>query len=390
MDFELSPEQEDLAAGARRLCAGFDLDYWRRCDGERRFPIEFWQALGIGGWLGLVAPPEAGGAGLGMADLAVVAEELAAGGGGITCTLPFGQSLIFATLPILRAGTEAQRRRYLPRLIAGELEACLGLTEPGSGSDALMLSTRAVRAAGPGSGWIVDGQKMFISGSDRAGLMLLIARTSEFGVRTTRGISVFLVDLPAAGVEVTPIDKLGLRWFHSCAVHIDRLRLPPEALLGEEGRGWEVLAEVLNPERIMVTAAIIGTAELCLKLACEHARERRAFDRPVGAFQGVAFPLAEAKARLDAARLLNLRAAVRYDRRLACAVDCSEAKLVGIAAAWDAADRSLQALGGYGYATEYHVERFWRDIRLYRLAPVSEQLTLAQVAERVLGLPRST
>lgn len=167
-------------------------------------------------------------------------------------------------------------------------------------------------------------------------------------------------------------------------------RVPDEAVLGEVGGGWRPLADVLNPERLLVTAGTVGTAELCLRLAGDHARERTVFDRLVGSYQGIAFPLAEAKARIDAARLLNLRAASRFDRGLPCASDCSEAKLVGITAGWDAADRAMQALGGYGYTTEYHVERYWRDVRLYRLAPISEQLTMAQVAERVLGLLRSS
>lgn len=388
MDFLPDDRQEMVRRGVRDLARKFDLDYWREQDAGHRFPQEFWRALAEGGWLGIVIPPEYGGSGLGVLELTVAIEEVAASGAGAASGFLFILNSVFGAVTIVKHGSEEQKRRYLPGLANGTLEFCMALTEPGAGTNTPRLTTTARR---DGDEWIVNGQKVFASGADRAGGMLLIARTAapEGAAGRTGGLSLFLVDPRSPGIEIRPIDKLGVRVSSTNFVYFDNVRVPASGLVGQEGRGWRILLDTLNPERIATTATCVGTGELVLRLAVEYARERKVFGAPIGTHQGLAFPLAEYKAQLELARLMNYKAAWAFDRGLPCGAETNMAKYVAADAAYRAADQAMQVHGGYGYTTEYHIERYWRDVRLFRIAPVSQEMTLNYIAEHVLGLPKS-
>jgi acyl-CoA dehydrogenase len=388
MDFALAEHQRVVRDGIRELARKFDLDYWREQDRPHRFPVEFWRALAEGGWLGIVIPSEYGGSGLGMVELAIAIEEVAASGAGAAAGFLFILNSVFGAVTIVKHGNEEQKRRYLPGLAAGTLEFCMALTEPGAGTNTSRITTTARR---DGDGYVVTGQKVFISGADRAGGMLLIARTSPApaGSTRTQGISLFLLDPRSPGVEIRPIDKLGIHMSSTNFVYFDNVRVPASGLVGEEGRGWRMLLDTLNPERIATTATCVGTGHLVLRLAAEYARERKVFGATIGTHQGLTFPLAECKAQLELARLMNYKAAWAFDRGLSCGDETNMAKYVAAEAAFRAADQAMQVHGGYGYTTEYHIERYWRDVRLFRTAPVSQEMTLNYIAEHVLGLPKS-
>ncbi len=388
MDFALAEHQQVVRDGIRELARKFDLDYWREQDRQHRFPVGFWRALAEGGWLGIVIPSEYGGSGLGMVELAIAIEEVAASGAGAAAGFLFILNSVFGAVTIVKHGNEEQKRRYLPGLAAGTLEFCMALTEPGAGTNTSRITTTARR---DGDGYVVTGQKVFISGADRAGGMLLIARTSPApaGSTRTQGISLFLLDPRSPGIEIRPIDKLGIHMSSTNFVYFDNARVPASGLVGEEGRGWRMLLDTLNPERIATTATCVGTGHLVLRLAAEYARERKVFGAPIGTHQGLTFPLAECKAQLELARLMNYKAAWAFDRGLSCGDETNMAKYVAAEAAFRAADQAMQVHGGYGYTTEYHIERYWRDVRLFRTAPVSQEMTLNYIAEHVLGLPKS-
>ena len=388
MDFELDEAQRAVQQGVRQVARAFDLDYWREVDARHRFPEEFWRALADGGWLGIVIPPEYGGSGLGTLELAIAIEEVAASGAGVAAGFLFILNSVFGAVTIVKHGSQEQKRRYLPGLANGTLEFCMALTEPDAGTNTPRITTTARR---DGDGWLVDGQKVFISGADRAGGMLLIARTAapEGDGSRTRGLSLFLLDPRSPGIDIRPIEKLGIHMSSTNFVHFDHVRVPASGLVGEEGRGWRVLLDTLNPERIATTATCVGTGDLVLRLAVDYARERKVFGAPIGTHQGLAFPLAQYKAQLELARLMNYRAAWAFDRGMPCGADTNMAKYVAAEAAFRAADQAMQVHGGYGYTSEYHVERYWRDLRLFRIAPVSQEMTLNYIAEHVLGLPKS-
>jgi len=388
VDFLLDDRQEMVRHGVRDLARKFDLDYWREQDARHRFPQEFWHALAEGGWLGIVIPPEYGGSGLGVLELTVAIEEVAASGAGAASGFLFILNSVFGAVTIVKHGSEEQKRRYLPGLANGTLEFCMALTEPGAGTNTPRLTTTARRDGGD---WIINGQKVFVSGADRAGGMLLIARTAapEGTGGRTRGLSLFLLDPRSSGIEIRPIDKLGVHVSSTNFAYFDNVRVPASGLVGEEGRGWRMLLDTLNPERIATTATCVGTGELVLRLAVDYARERNVFGAPIGTHQGLAFPMAKYKAQLELARLMNYKAAWAFDRGLPCGAETNMAKYVAAEAAFRAADQAMQVHGGYGYTTEYHVERYWRDVRLFRTAPVSQEMTLNYIAEHVLGLPKS-
>jgi acyl-CoA dehydrogenase len=387
MDFQPTDEQRALRQGVRDVARKFDLDYWREQDERHRFPEEFWRELAAGGWLGIVIPPEYGGSGLGTLDLAIATEEVAASGAGAAAAFVFILNSVFGAVTVVKHGSAEQKRRYLPGLASGELEFCMALTEPGAGTNTPRITTTARR---DGDDWVVRGQKVFISGVDRAGGMLLIARTAALSPsgRATDGLSLFLIDPKSRGIDVRPIDKVGVRMSTTNFVYFDDVRIPASSLLGEAGRGWRMLLDTLNPERVATTAACIGTGDLVLRLAVEYARQRTVFRAPIGTHQGLTFPLAREKAHLELARLMNHKAAWAFDRGLPCGAETNMAKYVAADAAFAAADQAMQVHGGYGYTSEYHIERYWRDVRLFRIAPVSQEMTLNYVAEHVLGLPK--
>lgn len=392
MDFNLPETAVVVRDAVRAIGARRDLAYWQDCDAEVRFPQEVWDDLATGGWLGLCVPEEYGGAGLGLLEMAVAVEELAASGGGGAATFLYVLTPGFGAATITRHGTSEQKSELLPGIATGDVEFCFAVTEPDAGSDTFAITTTARRDEGD---FLIRGQKIWISGVQRADWMIVVTRTSPVDGDTDRrrGFTLLLVDVPealAAGtMTATPIPKLGSNLVHSNTVHFDDVRVPAHRVLGEVDEGFRVLWDVLNPERILAAAGSVGHAELALRVACDYARERKVFGRPIGSNQAVAFPLAQCKAHTELARLMLHKAAWSFDRGLPCGDEANMAKLVSAQAAWQASDRAFQAHGGMGYALEYPVARLLRDARIQRVAPVSEELVLAHIAGSQLKLPRS-
>lgn len=376
----------ELREAVSRLCARFPGEYWRRLDRERAYPEEFVRALGDAGYLGLLIPEAYGGSGLPLRAASVVLETIhAAGCNAAAC---HAQMYIMGTL--LRHGSEEQKRRWLPQIASGAVRLqAFGVTEPGSGSDTPSLSTRAERR---GDRWVVHGQKIWTSRALHSDLMLLLARTTPLDrvARRTDGLSVFLVDLREAkgrGVEIRPIETMINH--HTTQVFFDGLELPADALIGEEGRGFSYILDGMNAERILIAAECLGDARWFVARACEYARERVVFGRPIGQNQGIQFDLARAHAQTEAADLMVRKAAALFDAGLPCGAEANMAKLLAADASWAAGEAAMQTLGGFAFACEYDVERKWRETRLYRIAPISTNLVLAHIAHRVLGLPKS-
>lgn len=392
MDFTFTEEQQMVARSAAEMARDFPPGYWREKDEREEFGEEFWKAISAAGFTGLIIPEEYGGVGRGMTELLIVMEELSAGGAGMGGAWYLILTEVLGAVGILRHGTEGQKKMYLPGMASGDLEFCLGLTEPDAGSNTLNIRTSAVRVE---DGWLVDGSKVFISGADRAKGMLLVARTTpkDRAAERTLGLSLFLVDLPNPAVTVNPIAKHGINYSHSCEVGINGLRLPEDALVPPVEHGWHSLLDTLNAERMSFTAAAIGVARLAMEKAIEYSRERKVFDdTPIGAHQGLQFNLAEAYAALEAAKVLNFKAAAAYDSGMeerAVGTCANMAKVVAVENAAKAVYWSMQVFGGYGYARDYDVERWWREINLIRLAPVTQQMALRYIGEHVLGMPRS-
>lgn len=387
MDFELSAEQKMIVQTAADIARDFGPEYWREKDKRHEFPEDFWKNLVEAGFTGIVVPEKYGGGGLGMFEMILAMETLVSEGCGLAGEWLLCLSSVFGGLSIAKHGSEAQKEKYLPKIAKG-MEFCLALTEPDAGTNTLNISTKAVR---DGDGYVINGQKMFISGADRAKGMLLVTRTTPIdkAPKRTLGLSLFVVDLPNAAVEIIPIEKHGINYSKTFEMYINDLKVPAESLLGEADKGWYSVLDTLNPERMSFSAAACGLGLLAIKKAVEYAKERRVFDAPIGAYQGVQFPLAEAKAKIEAARLLNYKAAVLYDKGVECGAEANMAKVVAVDAGTSAVFHAMQAFGGYGYAVEYDVERWWREVNLIRLAPVTHQMALAFIGQHVLGLPKS-
>ena len=385
MDFSLSEDQEAIRGAVAEICARFPDEYWREADAGGDYPQEFVAALTEGGWLSILIPDEYGGAGLGMTEAAIVLEEInRSGGNGTAC---HAQMYTMGTL--LRHGSEEQKRRYLPEIAKGHLRLqAFAVTEPTTGSDTTRLQTRAERHGG---GYVVHGQKTFISRVRQSDLMLLLARTTplEQSDDRTQGISVFLVDLREVGdaVEVRPLDTMLNH--HTCELFIDGLELPVESLIGEEGLGFRYILDGMNAERILVASEAIGDGRWFVERGSRYASEREVFGRKIGSNQGVQFPLAQAHAEVEAASLLRFQAASLFDRGEPCGPQANMAKLLASQASWHAANACMTAHGGYGFAREYDVERKFRETKLLEIAPVSNNMILAYVGQRVLGMPRS-
>lgn len=396
MDFALPDTAVAVREGLTRAVAGFDHDYWSRCDAEHRFPEEAWSALGDGGWLGLVVPEEFGGGGQGLLELAVACESLAATGA-TQGTFLYILTPGFGAMTLARHGSAEQKRELLPGVATGSIQFCLGLTEPDAGSNALAITTRARRdgAGGDGDDFLVSGQKIWISGVDRADWMIAVTRTIPAGEASprTNGVTLLLIDVKeaiAAGtLRYDPIAKLGGNIVTSSQVFLDDVRVPAHRVIGEVDHGFAVLWDILNPERILAAAGGVGAAEAALDLAVSYANERHVFGRPIGANQAIQFPLAQVKAKTELARLMTYKAAWLFDQGLPCGDETSIAKLTGAQVAWEAADRAFQTYGGMAYAKELPVERLFRDARIGKNIPVSEELVLAHLATGLLGLPKS-
>ena len=387
MDFSFTEEQQAIRAAIEKVCSDFGDDYWLKKDREGGFPHDFHAALAGAGWLGIAMPTAAGGAGLGITEAAIMMQTVAESGGGIAAASTVHMN-IFGLHPVVVFGTEEQQQRWLPPLISGEHKACFGVTEPNTGLNTLKLKTKAVRQ---GDHYVVNGQKIWISTAQVADKILLLARTTpiEEVTHPRGGLSLFYTDLDRSKIEVREIEKLGRKAVDSNQLFIDDLRIPMSDRIGEEGKGFDYILHGLNPERILLAAEAIGLGRVALKRAANYANERIVFDRPIGMNQGIQHPLAERWMELEAANLMMLRAAWLYDQGLPCGAEANAAKYLGAEAGFRACETAVLTHGGMGYAKEFHVERYFRESMLPRIAPVSPQLIFCFIAEKVLGLPKS-
>lgn len=385
MDLTPDPDHEVIREAIAQRCAAFDDEYWSACEIEHRFPWEFYRAMAEDGWVGMSLPAEYGGGGKGVAEAAILMRTVAASGAAMNGCSALHLT-VFGLQPIIKYGSPELKERFLPRAAAGDLHVAFGVTEPDAGTDTSRIATRAVR---DGDGWRISGQKIWTSKALESEVVLLLARTEDNPAQRFGGLSLFLADLDPAHVSIRPIPKLGRNAVASCETFYDELPVPGDRLVGEQGRGFQQILSGLNPERILIAAEAIGIGEAALRRAVDYACEREVFGRPIGANQALSHPLAQAHAQLQAAWRLTEEAAWRYDHDLDCGEQANTAKYLAAEAGFFAADRALQTLGGLGYATEYHVERYWREARLMRLAPVSQEMTLNYLAQNVLGLPRS-
>ncbi|OZI63694.1 acyl-CoA dehydrogenase family protein [Bordetella genomosp. 1] len=387
MDFEFSPDQLALRDAVSRVCAQFPDDYWLERDRDGGFPHDFHAALARDGWLGIAMPQEHGGAGLGMTEAALMMQTIAASGAGFAGASAVHMN-IFGLNPVVVFGNDAQRARWLEPLIAGREKACFAVTEPDAGLDTTHLKTRAERQ---GDHYVVHGRKIWISTAQVAHKMLLLARTTPLSdvAKPTQGLSLFYTDLDRERVEVREIEKMGRKAVDSNMLFIDGLRIPEADRVGEEGRGFEYILHGLNPERILIAAEAVGIGQAALARAVQYAGERVVFGRPIGQNQGIQHPLAQAWMQLEAANLMVFKAASLYDAGLPCGPYANTAKYLAAEAGHNACQTAVLTLGGMGYAKEYHVERLLRESYIPRIAPVSPQLIMCFIAEKVLGLPRS-
>jgi acyl-CoA dehydrogenase len=385
--FWLSDEQQAIVESVTRLCAAFDADYWRRADETGEFPEAFVAAMAVGGWLGAAMPTELGGAGLGLTEAALVMQAVAQSGAGFSGASAVHLN-IFGPMPIAKFGSEELKGRAIPRLISGEDKICIGITEPDSGLDTTSLTTKAVRT---NDGYVVSGRKVWTTMAQRATKMLIIARTTpkDQVKKATEGLSLFYTDFDRSRISATVIPKMGRKAVESNAVFIDNLEVPAGDLIGEEGRGFYYLLEGLNPERVLFGAEAVGLGRAALARATTYAKERVVFGRPIGQNQGVAHPLAKAWAELEAANLMAFKAAALYDAGRDCGAEANAAKYLGGEAGFNACEASVLAHGGMGYAKEFDVERYFREAMIARIAPISREMVMNYIAERVLGLPKS-
>ena len=386
MDFALSPQQQQIRDAIEKLCAPFDADYWLRKDREGGFPEEFHRALAEAGWLGIAMPEAYGGAGLGITEAALMMHTIAATGAGLSGASAVHMN-IFGLHPAVVFGTDAQKQRWLPPLIAGRDRACFAVTEPDSGLNTLRLKTRAERR---GDHYVVSGQKVWISTAQVANKMLLLARTTPAEqCQGTAGLSLFYTDIDRTTVAVHEIDKMGRKCVDSNQVFFDGFRIPLEDRIGEEGQGFSYILHGLNPERILIASEAVGLGRAALARGAHYAGERRVFDRPIGMNQGIQHPLARSWMELEAAHLMVWKAAALYDAHQPCGAEANAAKYLAAEACFHACENAMFTHGGMAYAREYHVERYLREAWIPRLAPVSPQLILCFIAEKVLGLPKS-
>jgi acyl-CoA dehydrogenase len=386
MDFSLTPEQLHIREAIEKLCAPFDADYWLRRDREGGYPVEFHRALADSGWLGIAMPEAHGGAGLGISEAAIMMQAISESGAGLSGASAVHMN-IFGLHPAVVFGSEEQKARWLPPLIAGRDKSCFAVTEPNTGLNTLRLKTRAVRE---GEHYVVSGQKVWISTAQVANKMLLLARTTPVEESKGKGgLSLFYTDLDRRFVEVREIEKMGRKAVDSNQLFFDGMPVPLEDRIGEEGKGFEYILHGMNPERILIAAEAVGVGRAALARATRYAKERIVFGRPIGQNQGIQHPLAKCWMELEAANLMVLKAAHLYDAGEPCGIESNAAKYLGAEAGFNACEASVLAHGGMGYAKEFHVERLMREVMIARIAPVSRELILCNIAERALGLPKS-
>jgi acyl-CoA dehydrogenase len=387
MDFTFTPQQREIREAILKVCSRFGDDYWLRKDKEGGFPTDFHQALAEGGWLGIAMPEAYGGSGLGITEAALMMQAIAESGAGMQGASAVHMN-IFGLNPVVVFGTEEQKQRFLPPLIEGREKSCFAVTEPNVGLDTTRLKTRAVRE---GNRYRVDGRKIWISTAQVADRVLLLARTTprEDVKRATEGLTLFYTALDRTYVEVREIDKMGRKAVDSNELFIDGLPVPLEDRIGEEGRGFEYILHGMNPERILIAAEAVGIGRVALERAARYAKDRIVFGRPIGQNQAIQHPLARCWMDLEAADLMVFKAAALYDRGEPCGIEANAAKYLAGEAGFEACETAVMTHGGMGYAKEFHVERFLREVLIARIAPVSRELILSHVAEKALGLPKS-
>jgi acyl-CoA dehydrogenase len=381
----LDEDQVLVAEGVRKVCSGFDDDYWARCDREHEFPWEFYSRMAEGGWLGIAIPEEYGGGGMGISEAAVMMREIARSGAAMNGCSALHLT-VFGLNPVVHFGNDRLKGEFLPRAVAGDLHVAFGVTEPDAGTDTGRITTRA-EPDGSG-GWKIHGRKIWTTKALESEVVLLIARTNPDPSAGLRGLSLFLADLDRDYVDIRAIPKVGRNAVASCEVAYDGLPVPEWRLVGTEGEGFKQLLHGLNPERVLLAHESIGIGEVALDRATRYAKERVVFDHPIGSYQAISHPLALARMRLKAALMMTREAGRRYDAGLECGELANSGKYLAAEAAFFAADRAMQTLGGMGYAHEYHVERYWREARLMSIAPVTQEMTLNYVAQNIMGLPR--
>ncbi|MDE8652426.1 acyl-CoA dehydrogenase family protein [Novosphingobium album (ex Liu et al. 2023)] len=387
MHFDYTDDQVAIREGVAAVVSQFKDDYWRARDEDGKFPFEFHRAMAEGGWLGITMPEEFGGANLGVAEAAIMMNEIGRHGGGMASCSTVHINL-FGPHPIVKHGAPEQKSRWLPRLVAGQDQVCFGVTEPNAGLDTTRIQTFARKVPG---GYEVRGQKMWTTTAQVANKILLVTRTTprEECAKPTDGMTIFYTDLDRSKVDVQLIPKMGRKAVDSNATFYDDLFVPEEDRIGEEGRGFYYLLDSLNPERLLVASEAIGIGQDALARAARYAGERVVFGRTIGKNQAIQHPLAESWADLEAAWAMVMKGAWLYDNDRPCAPEANASKLLGARAGYHACERAIFTHGGVGYAKEYNVERLFREVMLTRLAPVSEQMILSFIGEKVLRLEKS-
>ncbi|GAF44329.1 acyl-CoA dehydrogenase family protein [Rhodococcus wratislaviensis] len=385
-DFDNESNIEIVRKATRELARKFDNNYWLDKDNKHEYPWDFIKAFADGGWLGAMIPEEYGGIGLGLQEAAVMMGEIASSGGGMS-----GGSAIhfyvFPPAPIVRYGSEEMKKKYLPKLASGEMLTAFGITEPTAGVDTSRIKTKATKVDG---GWVINGQKVFITNAQNAHRILLLARTApRRDDKPLHGMTIFFAELDPKHVTIREIDKLGRAAIDTNELFIDNLFVADEDVVGEVDKGFYYIIDGLNPERIVVAMEGIGLGRAALEIGTEYAKNRVVFDRPIGQNQAVAHPLADSWIRLEAAERMAMHAAKLFDDKQECGHEAAAAKYLGAEAGFEACDRVFSTLGGYAYAKEYHIERLWREVRLLRNAPFSQEMVRNYVSQQVLGLPRS-
>jgi acyl-CoA dehydrogenase len=387
MDIQLSPDRTAIQDAIASLCSQFDDAYWLEKDKTGGFPTEFFQALAQAGWLGICIPEAYGGTGLGITEAAIMMRTIAESGAGLSGASAVHMN-IFGLSPVVVFGTEEQKRRMLPPVVAGQERTCFAVTEPNTGLNTTHLKTAARRQ---GDRYVVNGQKVWISTAQVAEKILLLARTTplEEVEKPTQGLSLFYTDFNRDQITVREIDKMGRKTVDCNELFFEDFEIPAENLIGDEGEGFRAILHGMNPERILIGSEAIGLGHAALRKACAYAKERVVFDRQIGQNQGIQHPLARNWMMLESAWLMALEAARQYDAGLPCGPAANATKYLGSEAGFEACQQAVMTHGGFGYAREYHVERYMREAMIPRLAPVSQQLILCHIAERVLGLPKS-
>lgn len=387
MDFSLSEDHRAIRDGVNAVVRRFDDEYWLARDDDGVFPREFHKAMADAGWLGITMPTEYGGSGLGVTEASIMMHEVASHGGGMAAASCVHINL-FGPHPIVVFGNDAQRQRWLQPLIAGTDQCCFGFTEPDAGLNTTAIKTFAEKVPG---GYIVHGQKVWTSTAQVANKIMLLTRTTKLEncKKPTEGITIFYTDLDRSKIEVHKIPKMGRKCVDSNAIFIDGLFIPDEDRIGEEGKGFSYILHSLNPERLLVAAEAIAIGQDALRRGTQYARDRVVFDRPIGQNQGIQHPLAERWMNLEAAWTMVMKGAWLYDSHQPCGAEANTAKFLGARAGYEACLQSVLTHGGFGYAKEYHVERLLREVTVTRIAPITEQLILSFIAEKVLDLPKS-